>query len=39
MLKLLHKIHICYATEYFSIEHHIVSKEEIVERAKYFAGW
>jgi hypothetical protein len=38
VLKLLHKIHVCYATEYFSIEHHIISEEEIVAKAKIFGG-
>jgi hypothetical protein len=39
VLKLLHKIHISYATEYFSIEHYIISEEEIVAKAKFFGGW
>ena len=39
VLKLFHKIHICYVTAYFSIEHHIISEEEIVAKAKFFGGW
>jgi len=27
------------ATEYFSIEHHVISEEEVVEKANFFGGW